>query len=83
MKKIVDEAVQGGNPVFEWVYLNSDELKFKKDIPSIGSIKKDPLKVFEDWMPDAHATKTDTHQEPQEETEFQKVTEWTPAPRRE
>ena len=43
-----------------WIHLNSDELKFKKDIPSIGTIMKDPEDVVKTWMPIAHAVKTDT-----------------------
>ena len=43
-----------------WLHLNSEELKYKKEIPSIGSIMKDPEEVIKNWMPIAHATKTDT-----------------------
>ena len=50
-----------------WSYLNSEALQYKKDIPSIGTIMKNPDTVFKSWMPLAHQVKTEsTHSEPDE-----------------
>ena len=82
IKYLIEVKEKGWDIAVMWIHLNSDELKFKKDIPSIGSIMKDPEAVIKDWMPIAHAVKTDTHREPQEPTEFMQADDWTPAPER-
>jgi len=60
IKYLIEVKDKGWDFKVMWLHLNSEELKFKKDIPSIGSLMAKPDEVVRSWMPLAHAVQEET-----------------------